>query len=250
MGITIDELKSGSKTVGQLVAGDYRHASVLRKHGLDFCCGGNISLTEACEEKGLNTDEIQKELVENIERSEYSEFDNCGDMPLDQLANYILDKHHAYVKKAVPELEAYLNRVVSVHGQAHPELQNIKSSFEKLTDELLKHMQKEEMILFPHIIRIATAKEGKEEFALLPFGTIKNPITMMTIEHENAGDIMKEISDLSQGYTAPKGACMTYRVTYKYLEEFEMDLHRHIHLENNILFPNSIELEDILIEKK
>jgi regulator of cell morphogenesis and NO signaling len=161
---------------------------------------------------------------------------------MDLLADYIEKKHHRYVEKKIPELKAFLNKISQVHGERHPELIEIEALFTASAHELLAHMQKEEMILFPYVRKMATG----ENHNLPAFGTVQNPINMMMHEHDNEGERFRKIAGLSDNYTPPQDACTTYRVAFAMLNEFEEDLHKHIHLENNILFPKAIKAEKIL----
>jgi regulator of cell morphogenesis and NO signaling len=167
--------------------------------------------------------------------------------PLDLLTDYIEKKHHRYVEAKSLEIKPYLNKICSVHGERHPELFEIQQQFNASVGELAAHMKKEEFILFPFIRKLAKASQENVSIDAPSFGTIQNPIAMMNQEHETEGDRFRKIETLSNNYTPPDDACNTYRVTFALLHEFEQDLHLHIHLENNILFPKSIELEKELL---
>lgn len=242
--VEIGKLKPGEKeaTIGELVSKDFRKAEVFKKFGLDFCCGGKKTLTKACKEKGLDVVQIEKELkmVDEISSSPSQDY-NTWD--LDFLSDYILNTHHKYVTQAIPVIFEYTQKVARVHGDRHPEAVAIANDFLKVADELNRHMMKEEHVLFPYIKQLAVAKNEETKMPPPSFGTIQNPIKMMEMEHEQVGDIMSNIHKLTNGYTAPSDACTTFRLSYAKLKEFEEDLHRHIHLENNILFPKAIELE-------
>jgi regulator of cell morphogenesis and NO signaling len=225
-------------TIGKIVARDYRKAVVFKSFGLDFCCGGAIKVETAAEENNLDIAEIISALEEIDERFEPTE--NYNEWPLSALIDHIVSKHHNYVRTTIEQLTPMLTKVEMVHGTWRPELSEVKSSFLTLADELLQHMQKEEMILFPAIKKLAL---GSNDSSASPFGSVSNPINMMEHEHDIAGDLMKKINSLTDNYTIPKGACATFTVVYKTLKEFEDDLFTHIHLENNILFPKAIELE-------
>jgi len=233
------------KTVGELVADDYRKAEVFKKFGIDFCCGGGKTVREVCEKKGVDYAQLQRELLE-AEKRESSDNTNFNEWRLDALADYIVEKHHAYVKENIPLLLEFSKKVARVHGHANPEVVQIADLFQQAADELLHHMMKEEHMLFPYV-RELTNRQGNGGSGLPPsFGTVQNPIRMMEMEHEQVGDLLKQIGVLSNNYTPPAHACNTYRVEYFKLKEFEDDLHRHIHLENNILFPKAIELEAVV----
>lgn len=242
--VKITRLKAGEnpKTIGELVASDYRKAEIFRKFGLDFCCGGNKSIKQACEEKGINSNEVEAEL-KAIEDSPASNDENFLSWDLDFLSDYIVNKHHKYVTDSLPMLYEFSEKVARVHGDRHPEVVEIAHYFDAVAQELRMHMHKEEVILFPYIKELAVAKRENKTMDRPPFGSIENPIHMMEAEHESAGGNMHEVSRLSNRFTPPHDACASYRVLFAKLEEFEKDLHRHIHLENNILFPRAIEME-------
>ena len=229
------------KTVAQIVASNYKAADVFKKHGIDFCCGGNVGLAEICKRKEIDVAEIEEELqsVASI-KDDSHDFDRWE---LDFLIDYIINQHHSYVVENIPYIIQYSDKVARVHGENHPETVEINKLFHEVATELLAHMQKEEGMLFPYVKQLVKAKNDGIPMPLAPFGTVNNPIRMMEAEHENAGDIFKQIANLSNNYTPPLAACTTYRVLYAKLQDFETDLHKHIHLENNILFPKASILE-------
>lgn len=246
--VQISKLKEGEKeaTIGDLVTSDFRKAEVFKKFGLDFCCGGKKTLTKACKEKGLDVVQIEKELKE-IDETPATSSQDYNNWELSFLAEYILNTHHKYVVQAIPVILEYTQKVARVHGERHPEAIEIAEEFIIVANELTGHMAKEENILFPYIKRIADAKKSGTTLEGSEFGTIQNPIKMMEMEHEMVGNVMENISRLANSYTPPADACTTYRLSYAKLKEFEDDLHQHIHLENNILFPKAIELEKELL---
>ncbi|MCW5518804.1 iron-sulfur cluster repair di-iron protein [Aureitalea sp. L0-47] len=224
--------------VGEIVASDYRTSTEFKKHSIDFCCNGNKTIKEACENKPIETNRLIGSLIEITSTSKESET-NFSSWDMDLLADYIEKKHHRYVESRIPEIKAHLKKVVSVHGCNHPELIEIEKHFLDSAEELTKHMKKEELILFPYIRKLAIASTPITP----PFGTVENPIDMMMKEHDNEGERFRLIADLSNNYTPPEEACATYTVAFALLKEFEEDLHKHIHLENNILFPKAITTE-------
>lgn len=230
------------KTIGQLVAHDFRTAAVFKKHKIDFCCKGNRSLVDVAREKGMSVDELEKELEEVQQKVSQTNID-ANSWPLDLLTDYIEKKHHRYVESTIPELKQYLEKLCKVHGAKHPELLAIRDHFNASSDELTMHMKKEELILFPWIRKIVQAQLSGTSPGRPPFGSVRNPIAAMMQEHDNEGERFRQIAALSKNYTPPADACNTYKVTFSILEEFEEDLHRHIHLENNILFPKAEKLE-------
>ncbi|MDX5347457.1 MAG: iron-sulfur cluster repair di-iron protein [Hymenobacteraceae bacterium] len=235
------------ETIGELVAKDYRKAQIFKKYGLDFCCGGKKSVKAACEEKGIDADAVERELNTLTDAPTTKQTQNFDKWELGFLADYIENNHHTYVREALPALTEYTTKIARVHGQRHPELLEVAKHFAAVAAELNAHMPKEERILFPYIKQLAEAKKKGEKISRPAFGTIQNPINMMEMEHEAAGNAMEAIRQLTNNYTLPADACATYRVAFSKLQEFEDDLHQHIHLENNILFPKAVELEKELL---
>lgn len=230
------------KTIGQIVADDYRSAAVFEKFGIDFCCNGNRGIEEACKQKNVNADELRKKLEIALAETTADTTDYKS-WPLDLLADYIEKKHHRYVEERIPVLKQYLNKINKVHGARHPELEQIHDLFVASGGELAMHMKKEELVLFPYIRKMVKAKQTGESLAEPKFGTVKNPIQTMMREHDTEGDRFRQIEALTNNYTPPKDACNTYNVAFALLKEFQDDLHLHIHLENNILFPKAEEME-------
>ena len=231
-----------NKTIGEIVAEDYRTASVFEQYGIDFCCNGNRNLTEACADKNISPEELLSK-IDRVQQETKSNFPDFQSWPADLLVDYIEKKHHRYVEETIPVLKQYLEKIGQVHGHNHPELLKIAALFSGSAGELTAHMKKEEFILFPYIRKMVKAQNSGEQPDHPHFGTVENPIQMMMQEHDNEGARFREISRLSNTYTPPEDACNTYRVAYATLKEFEDDLHRHIHLENNILFPRALVME-------
>ena len=236
------------KPIGQIVAEDYRTAQIFKNHKIDFCCQGNRSIQQAAEKKKMDAQVLINE-INAIQQEVKESTVDYKSWPLDLLADYIEKKHHRYVGEKIPVLIPYLEKLCKVHGERHPELFEITEHFKKCAGELSAHMKKEEIILFPAIRKMVQAKQTGSRLEKPHFGTVQNPIQMMMMEHETEGERFRLIDDLSNNYTPPEDACNTYRVTFALLQEFENDLHQHIHLENNILFPKSAELEKELIDK-
>ncbi len=228
--------------IGELVAQSYRTAAVFKKYKIDFCCNGNRTISEACENKNLETASVIQNLELAMQYSSESTTDYKS-WPIDLLADYIEKKHHRYVEEKTQEIRPYLDKICRVHGNHHPELFEINALFREATENLAMHMKKEELILFPFIREMVLVKKNGIPFPKPHFGTVQNPIQMMMHEHDNEGERFRKIETLSNHYTPPNDACNTYRVTFALLKEFEADLHLHIHLENNILFPAATELE-------
>lgn len=233
-------------SVGEIVKLDFRAADVFSSYGIDFCCGGKISVAEAC--ANAKTDEsIVISALENLKNQSGSAVHDFDSWNIGFLADYIQNTHHQYVKKAIPQILPLAQKVADVHGDHHSEVIRINELFQDLAEELLAHLQKEEMILFPYIKKLVADESAGKCTDPGCFGSIGSPISVMEAEHENAGLILKEMYRISDGYSAPEDACNTFRVLYGKLKEFEDDLHRHIHLENNILFPKAIEKEQLLL---
>ena len=228
--------------IRDVVSSDFRAAAIFQKYGLDFCCGGGKSIAEACGAKGIESTDLMREL-ERLDASPAAGVPRFNEWDLELLIDYILVNHHRYIRENAPVILAHVTKVASVHGERHPEVIRIAKSFESVLGELMQHMMKEEQILFPYVKQMVEARNEGRALPRLPFGTIGNPIRMMEMEHESAGNELAEIRSLSSDYTPPEDACMTYRVAYQELHAFEQDLHQHVHLENNILFPKAIDLE-------
>jgi regulator of cell morphogenesis and NO signaling len=224
-----------SKTLAQIVKENYQTASVFEKYNLDFCCKGKRSLQQACDENNLPTGLIVEEVnnLLNQEPQQQIEFDKLS---LSELIDYIVSTHHAYTKRELPQILAYLQKVSSKHGERNPELYLIFESFSELKEEMEMHMKKEELILFPRIKELERGSKPKGD------SNIQAPISVMEDEHDHAGRCLEQMRQLSNNYTPPPEACTTYRLSFSALQAFEKDLHQHVHLENNVLFPKAIEM--------
>jgi regulator of cell morphogenesis and NO signaling len=227
-------------TVGEIVAADFRTARVFEEFGIDFCCGGRQSIAEACENAAIDQQTVERALRALPPVAEQDDRDVTRWSP-DRLIDHILNHHHAYIRATLPSIGRQLAKLVEVHGRFHPELACIAASFDMVSRDLSQHMMKEERVLFPYIRELAST--NRREFVQSPFGTVENPIRMMEREHRDAGDALRLIRELTNGYVPPADGCTTYRVCLAQLAEFERDLHRHVHLENNVLFPRAVELE-------
>lgn len=222
--------------VSKIVAENFKTARVFTDHGIDFCCNGGIPLEEACSIKGVDLERVLNELsIELAER----DAKGYKDMREDDLIDHIVRIHHSYVKTTTGVLLIYLEKLCQVHGGRHPELFDVFQEMKEASQALTDHMSKEEMVLFPYIKAMVRAEQLGEDLPESPFGSVENPIKMMEEEHDQEGARFRRISAITDGYTAPKDGCQTYQVAYKMLSEFERDLHEHVHLENNILFPKA-----------
>lgn len=232
----------GDETLGQIAAKDLKKAQVFKKYGLDFCCGGKKTFKQACSEKGIDVTKVEQEL-QQIDKIPASRPLPYNDWSIDFLADYIVNTHHSYVRKNLPDIKTYAEKVFRVHGSRHPELQRVYQLVEEIYAELNAHMIKEERVLFPYIKELISAQNAQQPLHAAHFGTVQNPINMMEMEHELVGTNLAEIRQITNGYLLPEDACASYSLLYRLLDEFEEDLHLHIHLENNILFPKALEIE-------
>jgi regulator of cell morphogenesis and NO signaling len=236
---------TAEKTVRELALENPAAPRVFEKLGIDYCCGGNQPLSEACRVANLPLDDVLDALEMAGETARSAQKDrNWVREPLSELILHINSTHHKYTREELARLAPLLDKVCSVHGKNHPELLIIRKTFLALAQELTTHMMKEEMILFPYVIRMEEAAIANEPALPAPFGTVQNPVTMMEQEHESAGSALRAMRQASSGYSAPPEACVSYQALYRALAEFEADLHQHIHLENNILFPRAIAMEN------
>jgi len=232
------------KTVADVVTENIKAAHIFKKYGIDFCCGGGVSIKKACEKAEIDPVLVETEIL-NLENIKDRALD-FNSWKLDFLTDHIINVHHGYVEESSPLLLQYSQRVNHVHGHHYTELAEIESLVKQVVQELAAHMKKEELILFPFIKKLVKAEREGTEVPPIHFGTVENPIKMMEAEHEEAGEILRKIAKLSNNFTPPQGACNTYKAFYSKLEEFEQDLHQHVHLENNILFPKALKLEKTL----
>ncbi len=229
-------------TVGQWVAAHPQTSRIFETARIDYCCGGGKPLDHACRDRQLDPQDILAQLHEAVETVGGEPADNWTKAGLAELCDHIEETHHAYLRTELPRLTALIAKIVNAHGEAHRELSEVQQEFAALRGELEPHMFKEEQVLFPAIRRL----EQSETRVAFPFGTVANPIRMMEHEHNIAGDGLARIRELTCDYMAPADACNTYRVVLDGLRELEIDLHRHIHKENSILFPRAIEREKSL----
>ncbi len=229
------------KTVGEIVADDFRTAAIFDKYGIDFCCKGNTPISVACDKKNLHVEELMQD-IKKLQGNSIEKGTDFKTWTADELIDHIETKHHRYVEEKMPVILQFLNKLCKVHGDRHPELHEMLELFALSAGDLAQHMKKEEMILFPRIRKLAST--DKESTSL---GMVISPIDMMMQEHETEGDRFAMIAKLSDNYKTPADGCTTYRVAFAMLKEFEQDLHVHIHLENNILFPMAIRMEKELL---
>jgi len=243
--MNLKELNYDTMTVAEIVTNNIKTADIFKRNGIDFCCGGNVLVGEICKKKNVDFEQLKTDL--NNIGAELPTGHDYNSWDLDFLADYIINTHHKYVTEANNMIIQYSDKVAKVHGHHYTEVVKINQLFHAIAEELTMHMHKEEMILFPFIKQIAVAKKSNTPLDTPPFGTIQNPINMMEAEHDDAGDIIKEIAELSNNFTPPAEACNTFKALYAKLKEYQDDLFQHIHLENNILFPKAIALEQELL---
>ena len=229
-----------TQTVGELVAADFRTAAVFEQFGIDFCCSGRRTLDDACRAAAADPVTVIHALTALPPAIDTD--DDAARWPIPRLIDFIVSTHHAYVRSAMPAITRHLAKLVEVHGTRHLELPRIAAYFQQIVADLSQHMVKEEQVLFPYVRDLAEAGDtcGRTQS---PFGTVANPIRMMEREHQEVGDALRLIRELTRGYAAPDDGCTTYGITMAELRQFERDLHRHVHLENNVLFPAAMRIE-------
>ena len=234
---------STTKTVRELAVEIPNATRVFEQFGIDYCCGGKRSLNEACTAANLPIAEVTKALSAAAKTSGSGD-GHLQSGSLAELIDHIVKTHHKFTREESARLKKLLDKVCSVHGKNHPELQDIRETFFGLEQELMLHLMKEENVLFPYIVRTEEASFQNDQPLPAPFGTVQNPVRMMMQEHDGAGEALRHIRQASRDFTAPDDACISYQTLYQALAGFEADLHQHIHLENNILFPRAIEMEE------
>jgi regulator of cell morphogenesis and NO signaling len=239
---TAEQMTSRSETtIGAIVADDFRTASVFERYGIDFCCGGKITLAAICREKGLDVATLLQE-IDEVKGTPVDRSQNYTAWALPFLAEYIVNTHHAYLNENTPQIEAYANKIAMVHGAHHPEVIEIATIFAKIATDMAAHLRQEEEVLFPAIKRIDAARRAGNTPEAADVETIKVTLIRLDQEHQEIGDAVHAIRHLARGYAIPEDVCNTFAVTYHKLREFEDDLHKHVHLENNILFPKAARL--------
>lgn len=234
-------------SVGEIVRANFKTAQLFDKNKIDFCCAGGISLDEACKKSNVDINQLVPELVALVQQSD-PDSKYIDGLELNELCDYIEKRHHTYVNENIPFLQQKLQKLCDVHGENHSELFEVKELFKGAAENLSTHMKKEELILFPYIRKMARyireGINGRDEF-----GEVQKTIDLLDEEHQTEGERFVRISTLTSSYTCPPDGCSTYQVTYQTLKEFETDLHRHIHLENNILFKKALIMENELINE-
>jgi regulator of cell morphogenesis and NO signaling len=230
------------ETLASIVTRDHHSVAVLEKYHLDFCCNGKRTLQEACAAKLLDADAIANELQSAFNPASMKQMP-FTEMTAEQLINHILIHHHFYVKQMMPQIHTHVEKVAMKHGERFPFMQTVYELFKEVENEMTCHMRKEEEILFPRIKQLEQLTVTNEKGSISA-GFISGPVSVMEAEHEHAGEILYQIRSLTNNYTAPDGACNTFRIALAELKEFEEDLHQHVHLENNILFPKAQQMAE------
>lgn len=217
---------------------------IFESFGIDYCCGGHRTLADACQIASHPVDDLLRSLEDADRASKSGEERDWRQEPLTALAEYIIETHHRFTRQELDRLEKLFDRVSSRHGEKHPELFEAQKDFDLLKRDLIPHMLKEEQVLFPYISRM---EEAVSDLRAVPppfFGTVRNPVRVMMMEHDTAGDLLKRLRKTTNNYTTPPDGCISFRTLYQALAALEADLHQHIHLENNILFPRAVEMEE------
>jgi regulator of cell morphogenesis and NO signaling len=234
-----------TKTVRELALEIPNATRIFEKMKIDYCCGGNKSLVDACAIAGVAVEELERLFAQARESDAplngLLDFQN---LTLTDLIGHILARHHVYRKEEMVRLQLLIAKVIAAHGENHPELAHLGELFQRLCADLTPHMFKEESVLFPYIEELEASALQDRPAPFAPFGTVKNPVRMMMMEHDTVGDLLRELRALSADYAVPADGCISYQTLYHALEAFEQDLHQHIHLENNILFPRAVEMQD------
>lgn len=233
------------ETIGEIAAKDLRKAEVFKKYGIDFCCGGKKNLQQACEELNVDVATIEAELMNTSNVSSKPGTDFIRWEP-DFLSDYIYNQHHLYYYEEGPVIADLLEKVITRHGDHYPHLKKLGDIYNVLQNELKTHFIKEETVLFPFIKAIVKANKTNDFSEINAFPSIKEPVQMMEMDHEGAGELLVQIREVTNNYTLPADACNSFQLLYNKLQELEADLHQHIHLENNILFPKTLQLEKSL----
>jgi regulator of cell morphogenesis and NO signaling len=230
-----------SKTLAQLVNANYRAATVFEKYKLDFCCRGKRTLLQACVELNLPVEAVERELelVTNNEQQSTS----VNALSLSKLSDHIVATHHAFVKNETPSIRHYLNKILTKHGDRHPELKILAETFNELSLEMSTHMEKEEQVVFP-LLKEYENNKNEQHDERKRLNSLSSPISMMEDEHDHAGRLLDKIRLLTANFTPPADACTTYKLAFSSLHAFQTDLHLHVHLENNILFPKAMKLHE------
>lgn len=231
------------KTVREIAVERPQSIRVFEKFGIDYCCGGAKPLQEACMKHGADTDAVLRAIEELELKAGTGDLHDWTTASLEMLINHILATHHEYVRTEIPRLQKILDKVEAVHGKNHPNVRTAAALFNELAQELGTHMLKEEDVLFPYVVKMEKAVAAGRPAPPAFFGSVRNPTASMVHEHEAAGELLEQIRKACDDFAVPPDVCTTFRAMYQGLEDFERDLHKHVHLENNILFPRALRME-------
>jgi regulator of cell morphogenesis and NO signaling len=234
---------TADRVIRDIVAADGRTAAIVQRYGLDFSCRGNRTIEAACEEAGVPVERVRCDLADATALPSAACAPRFSAWDAPAVTDYIISNHHGYVRQQLPLIRAQASKVARVHGSRHPEMVAVAEIFARLSAEMTSHMAREEKVLFPYLDRLAEASARGLAVPPAPFGTVEGPIRMMEAEHESAVEAMSQMRALTDGYRVPEDACGTWCVLLQELEAFERDLHQHVHLENNILFPKALLLQ-------
>lgn len=232
-----------TRTIREIAVESPATTRVFEKYKIDYCCRGNTPFNEACRAAGVSPDIVSQKIRAILASAADNQPGPHDDLNLDQLIEHIMDKHHVYTKQELEQLTPLMEKVARKQGEHHPQLLELKGLFQDVCDDLSPHMMKEEMVLFPYISRLEADASNHSPTALPPFVTVQNPVRMMSMEHERIGSLLAQMRVVTKEYALPAGACPSFSALYHRLAALESDLHQHIHLENNLLFPLAVELE-------
>lgn len=229
-----------AKTVREIAVELPVATRIFEEFRIDYCCGGRTMFLEACRNAAADPEKVSQSIQKVIETEKTNDFEWLKTTTLTNLINYIVEKHHTFTRDEIVNLSALMAKVVNKHGERNLSLFQLEKLFNELCHDLIQHLMKEEQVLFPYILEL----ENSGEIVSMPcFGTVQNPIKMMLMEHDSAGDFLQKMREITDNYSVPEGACLSFSALYSRIEAFERDLHQHIHLENNVLFPLAAELE-------
>ena len=233
-----------TKTVREIALEVPVTTRVFEEFKIDYCCGGRRPFDEACRNAGADPDAVMEKIDKVLQTADPGEAEALKKVTLTELIRYIEDTHHVFTRQEINGLVPLMAKVASRHGENHPELLELEFVFNELCNDLMPHLEKEERVLFPFIENLERSSTKGVTTPMSCFGSVQNPVRMMMMEHDTAGDLLRRMRELSRDYAIPEGACPSYTGLYYRLEAFERDLHQHIHLENNLLFPKAVELEE------
>lgn len=232
-----------TKTVREIALEIPVSTRIFEEYKIDYCCGGRVPFVEACQNAGANPETVLDQ-INQVQNGNNSQVKSLNNVSLTKLINYISEKHHTLTREEIFRLSPLMSKVANRHGHNHVNLLELEPLFNELADDLMQHLLKEENVLFPYVEQLERTLNSSAALPMSCFGTVQNPVRMMMMEHDTAGDILKKMRQLTNDYQPPVGACPSFTALYERLQDFEKDLHQHIHLENNLLFPKAVDLEE------